>query len=63
MANESAVALAKADDVRGLMRDLKTRNITASDLHEEPWGSLTQIELPGGGKLGIYQPKHARPEA
>jgi hypothetical protein len=25
------------------------------------WGLLTQITLPGGGKLGIYQPRHARP--
>jgi len=23
---------------------------------------LTKLTLPGGGKLGIYQPKHARPE-
>jgi hypothetical protein len=24
-------------------------------------GSLTQVVLPGGGKLGIYQPRHPRP--
>ena len=52
-----------SDDIRGLMRDLKARNIAASELHEEPWGSLTQVALPGGGKLGIYQPKHERPGA
>jgi hypothetical protein len=51
------------DDLHGLIRDLKGRGISASELHEEPWGSLTQITLPGGGKLGIYQPKHDRPEA
>src|ERR1700704_6316815 len=24
-------------------------------------GLLTQVTLPGGGKLGVYQPRHARP--
>lgn len=24
------------------------------------WGTLTEITLPGGGKLGVYQPHHAR---
>ena len=24
---------------------------------------LTQVTLPGGGKLGIYQPRHAQPAA
>jgi hypothetical protein len=27
------------------------------------WGLLTQVVLPGGGKLGVYQPRHARPPA
>jgi len=25
---------------------------------EQRWGSIVHIELPGGGKLGLYQPKH-----
>jgi hypothetical protein len=24
---------------------------------------LTHITLPGGGKLGVYQPRHARPKS
>jgi hypothetical protein len=27
------------------------------------WGLLTQVVLPGGGSLGVYQPRHARPKA
>jgi len=27
---------------------------------EERWGSLTTIALPGGGKIGLYQPKHPK---
>jgi hypothetical protein len=26
------------------------------------WGQLTQLSLPGCGKLGIYQPRHERPK-
>jgi hypothetical protein len=25
------------------------------------WGTLTAITLPGGGKLGVYEPHHPRP--
>jgi hypothetical protein len=25
---------------------------------EERWGSLITISLPGGGKIGLYQPIH-----
>ena len=25
---------------------------------EQPWGRLAMIVLPGGGELGIYEPKH-----
>jgi hypothetical protein len=28
---------------------------------EARWGSITTIPLPGGGRVGLYQPKHPRP--
>jgi hypothetical protein len=28
---------------------------------QQSWGRLTRIKLPGGGSLGLYQPRHARP--
>ena len=37
---------------------LAKKGVAFSDVHEERWGSLTHLTLPGGGKLGIYQPKH-----
>src|SRR5437868_9685372 len=49
------------DDVRGLVDSFRARRIAASPIHEEQWGSLTEVTLPGGGKLGMYQPKHQRP--
>ena len=49
------------DDIRGFTRSLRERKIECSPVHEERWGSLTRVSLPGGGKLGVYQPKHPRP--
>jgi hypothetical protein len=28
---------------------------------DQRWGLLTEVTLPGGGKLGVYQPRHERP--
>ena len=49
------------DDVKRLSATLEAKNIACSPIHEEHGGSLIEATLPGGGKLGIYQPKHARP--
>jgi hypothetical protein len=49
------------EDVKSLISTLKTKKVKCSLIHEERWGSVTKITLPGGGKLGIYQPKHERP--
>jgi hypothetical protein len=32
-------------------------------VQDQRYGLLTQVTLPGGGKLGVYQPRHARPKA
>ena len=50
------------DDVNAFMAEMKAHGIACSDVHQERWGALTQVSLPGGGKLGVYQPRHARPE-
>ena len=49
------------DDVAALIADMKAHGVTCSDVQNQGWGLLTQVSLPGGGKLGIYQPRHARP--
>ena len=51
------------DDVEAFIADMRTRKIKCSSIHEERWGRLTQLRLPGGGTLGVYEPKHARPES
>ena len=49
------------DDVNAFIDHMKTRGVACSEVHNERWGMLTKVTLPGGGKLGVYQPRHARP--
>ncbi|HWF88654.1 MAG TPA: hypothetical protein VN659_07450 [Pyrinomonadaceae bacterium] len=49
------------DDLKATIAELDAKGIQCTDVHEQPWGILTKIKLPGGGELGVYQPKHARP--
>jgi len=46
------------DDLRSTMKSLKAKKVTCGKIHEERWGIVTTISLPGGGKIGLYQPKH-----
>ena len=46
------------DNVRAEIAALERKGVRCSPVHEEQWGWLTTISLPGGGELGLYQPKH-----
>ncbi|MGA9556007.1 MAG: VOC family protein [Terriglobales bacterium] len=46
------------DDLKSTMASLESKKVQCGPVHEERWGSLTTISLPGGGKIGLYQPKH-----
>lgn len=50
------------DDVDGFIAGMSGRGVACGPVHDQPWGRLTQVTLPGGGRLGVYQAKHARPE-
>jgi hypothetical protein len=49
-------------DVRKFVQAMAKRRVRCSAVQNLGWGELTQVTLPGGGKLGVYQPRHARPE-
>jgi hypothetical protein len=49
------------DDVEGLVAAMKERGVETSPISQQRWGMLTELTLPGGGKLGVYQPRHASP--
>jgi hypothetical protein len=49
------------DDVAALIAEIQKRDVACTPVQNERWGHLTHVTLPGGGKLGIYQPRHVRP--
>ena len=50
------------DDVAAFVAAMEKRGRACSPVQNQGWGLLTQVTLPGGGKLGVYQPRHARPK-
>jgi hypothetical protein len=46
------------DDLNAEMVSLKEKGVACSEVQEARWGSIAQIRLPGGGEVGLYQPKH-----
>jgi hypothetical protein len=46
------------DDLQAEMISLAEKGVTCSAVQEARWGSITKISLPGGGQVGLYQPKH-----
>ena len=49
------------DDVEDLVRTMNERGIETAPITHQGWGALTHVTLPGGGRLGLYQPRHASP--
>jgi catechol 2,3-dioxygenase-like lactoylglutathione lyase family enzyme len=49
------------DDVHAFVADMRARRLECSPVEEQRWGSLTRLKLPGGGTIGVYQPKHPSP--
>jgi catechol 2,3-dioxygenase-like lactoylglutathione lyase family enzyme len=46
------------DDLNAEMRALAEKGVQCSEVQEARWGSITRMRLPGGGQIGLYQPKH-----
>jgi catechol 2,3-dioxygenase-like lactoylglutathione lyase family enzyme len=46
------------DDLNAEMASLAKKGVKCSDVQEARWGSITKMRLPGGGEVGLYEPKH-----
>jgi catechol 2,3-dioxygenase-like lactoylglutathione lyase family enzyme len=47
------------DDVNATVADLTAKGVEfAKPVSDQGWGLLTSIKLPGGGELGLYEPRH-----
>jgi hypothetical protein len=49
------------DNIQAFIEEMSGKGISCSPVETQRWGSITRLTLPGGGKLGVYEPKHARP--
>ena len=49
------------DDIEAFVAQMKEKGVACGPVQDMGWGLLSQLTLPGGGNLGVYQPRHARP--
>jgi hypothetical protein len=50
------------DDIEAFVAAMAQQGVQCDAVTNLGWGRLGSIHLPGGGKLGVYQPRHARPK-
>jgi catechol 2,3-dioxygenase-like lactoylglutathione lyase family enzyme len=60
-ASESHELYLMTDDVEKEIARLATAGVACEEVSDQRWGRLTYIGLPSGGRLGLYEPRHARP--
>lgn len=49
------------DDAEGTVRELTARGVQFTEpVTDAGWGLLTRFRLPGGGEVGLYEPRHPR---
>jgi hypothetical protein len=53
----------QCDDVKAFIAEMEKQGIACSPAKDQGWGLLTQVTLPGEGKLSVYQPRHERPSS
>jgi catechol 2,3-dioxygenase-like lactoylglutathione lyase family enzyme len=46
------------EDLESEITALAGKGVACSAVQQARWGSITKILLPGGGEVGLYQPKH-----
>jgi hypothetical protein len=49
------------DDIAVMVPQLEKKGIKTTPVADRGWGLVTTLELPGGDKLGLYEPKHLSP--
>ncbi|MCK9684486.1 VOC family protein [Scleromatobacter humisilvae] len=57
-ANDRHELYLMCDDLAREMQSLAAKGVACSPVQEARWGSITTLRLPGGGEVGLYQPRH-----
>jgi predicted enzyme related to lactoylglutathione lyase len=48
------------DDIEATVADLKAKGVEfTGPIENQGFGRLTRLRVPGGGEVGLYQPRHA----
>ena len=50
------------DDIGAFVTEMQKHMINCGPVQDQGWGVLTEVTLPSGGKLHVYQPRHKRPK-
>ncbi|MGI9205345.1 MAG: extradiol dioxygenase [Woeseiaceae bacterium] len=50
------------EEIQAFTALMAEQGIDCTDIQEEVWGLLVYVTLPGGGRLGVYEARHERPE-
>ena len=51
------------DDINATVKQLEGKGVEfIRPVEDAGWGLMTAMRVPGGGELGIYEPRHASPE-
>jgi hypothetical protein len=46
------------DDIEATVAELEKKRVVTRPIQERPWGRVTQLVLPSGEELGLYEPRH-----
>ena len=50
------------DDIAATMDELQEKGVEISrPVSDRGWGIVTSIRIPGGGEIGLYEPRHPSP--
>ena len=49
------------ENVDTFVAEATAKGVACGAIEDLGWGLLTKITLPGGGDVGVYEPKHERP--
>lgn len=52
-----------SDDINEFVSQVSEHGVNCSDIEDTGWGLVTRVTLPGGGTIGVYEAKHARPSS
>ena len=49
------------DDIDATIAELRVKGVEFTQpVSDQGWGLLTSVRLPGGGELGLYEPRHPK---